>query len=158
MGILLFGSGIVSTDDIVEIKEKTIIFNIKHTKKNPQPKPKGFFAKMAYSDTITYYKEEQYSFLELKVKGGVQMRGKVNESGSVSMTSNQLYDFYAVCNNKKLIQRVKEDIAAGSTNKVCELGNYFVYFGILCYPDYLNTNVLVDESIKSKKDFIEKYM
>ena len=158
VSILLFGDSIVHTDDIVEISEKKISFNIKHSKKNPAPKPTGFFARMAYSDEITYYKEESYFALVLKVKGRVQMRGQVDDCGNVSMKSNQLYDFYTIYNDEKLIQRVKQDIASGNTDKVCEMGNFFVYFGILCYPDYLSTNVMLDKSIKSKRDFLEKYM
>lgn len=158
MAILLFGNTIVHPEDVVEVLEKSITFNVKHTKKNPKPKPSGFFAKMAYSDTVTYFEEETYFFLELKVKGRVQMRGQVDDNGNVSMKSNQLYDFYTVCNNEKLIDRVRQDIAAGSTDKVCEIGNYFVYFGILCYPNYVDTNVMVDETIKSKRDFVEKYL
>lgn len=158
MGILLFGDEIVETHDIVEIKEKYITFNVEHTKKNPEPQPKGFFAKILYSDTITYYEQETYFCLELKVKGGVQMRGRADESGNVSIKSHQLYEFYTVCNDKKLIQRVREDIESGSTEKVCEIGNYFVSFGILCYPNYLYTNVMVDETIKSRSDFVRKYM
>ena len=158
MPILLFGDSIVHSEDIVEISEKKISFNVKHTKKNPKPKPKGFLAKLAYSDEISYYQEESYFFIELKVKGQVQTRGQVDESGNVSMRSNQLYDFYTVCNDEMLIQRVREDIAAGNTEKVCEIGNFFVYFGMLRYPDYLKTNVMFDRSINSKKDFMEKYM
>ena len=158
MAILLFGDSIIDSEDIVEVSEKNITFNVKHTKKNPKPKPKGFFAKMAYSDTVTYFEEESYFFLKLKVKSRVQMRGKVDDNGNVSMQSNQVYDFYTVCNDKKLIDRVRQDIAAGSTEKGCEIGNYFIYFGMLRFPNYVDTNVLVDETIKSKRDFIEKYL
>lgn len=42
--------------------------------------------------------------------------------------------------------------------KVCEIGNFYAYFGVLNYPNYVDTNVMVDESICSKKDFLEKYM
>ena len=158
MSLLIFGDTIVSASDIVEIEEKTITFSVKHTKKNPKPKPSGFFASLGYSDTITTYKDESFMCLILKVKGGVQMRGKVSESGSVSMHSNQLYDFYTICNNKKVIKLLQEDINEGNTDKICEFGNYFVYFGMLCYDNYLKTNTLIDESIKSKKDFVDKYL
>ncbi len=158
MGILLFGNTIVDTTDIVEIEEKEIVFSVEHTKKNPKPKPTGFFAKLAYSDTITYHEEESFSCIILKVKGGVQMRGKVSESGNVSMQSNQLYDFYTICNSKRLIELLKQDIAEGKTDKICEFGNYFVYFGMLCYDNYLETNTLLDESIKTKQDFLSRYM
>ncbi len=158
MSILIIGNTAINPMDIVEIEETEITFSVKHTKKNPKPAPSGFFARMAYSDTITSYTEETYSCIILKVKGGVQMRGKVSESGNVSMQSNQLYDFYTVCSDKRMIKLLQDDIAEGNTDKICEFGNYFVYFGMLCYDDYLKTNTLLDESIKTKQDFIDKYM
>lgn len=158
MGILIIDDKIIDTNDIVEIEEKNIKFSIKHTKPNPEPKPKGFLAKMMYSETIDYYEEEAYFCLILKVKGGTQMIGQVRDNGSVSMQSNQLYDFYAVCNDSNLIKRVQQDLDKGNTDKVLEIGNYFVYFGMLCYPNYLKTNTLVDCSIMSKQDFIDMYI
>lgn len=158
MSLLIFENTIINKSDIVEIEEKTITFSVKHTAKNPRPKPTGFFASLGYSDTITTYKNESFMCLILKVKGGVQMRGNVNESGSVSMHSNQLYDFYTICNNQRVIELLQQDIDAGNTDKICEFGNYFVYFGMLCYDNYLKTNTLIDETIQSKKDFINKYL
>ena len=158
MHYLLIGDAIIDPSDIVEIEEKEISFSVKHTRKNPKPKPSGFFASFSYSDTITTHKTETFTCLILKVKGGVQMRGKVSESGSVSMQSNQLYDFYTICNNKRVIDLLQQDIDNGNTDKICEFGNYFVYFGVLCYDNYLETNTKIDEQIKSKKDFISKYL
>lgn len=158
MHLLLIGDTIIDPSDIVEIEEKEISFSVKSTKKNPKPKPSGFFASLSYSDTITTYTTETFNCLILKVKGGVQMRGKVSESGSVSMQSNQLYDFYTICNNKRVIELLQQDIDAGNTDKICEFGNYFVYFGILCYDNYLKTNTKIDEQIRSKEDFISKYL
>ena len=158
MSILMIGNKIIDIADIVEIEEKNITFSIKYTKKNPEPKPSGFFARMMYSDTIEYFEDESYFCLVLKVKDGIQMRGKTDSSGNVSMTSNQLYDFYAVYNDKNLIDRVQRDIDAGNTEKVCEIGNYFIYFGMLRHPDFLTTNTHFDETIKTKQDFIKKYM
>ena len=157
--ILLFGNtNLINPSDIVEIEEKNISFSIKKTKKNPKPKPKNFFAKLTYSRTITYYEEEKYTCLILKVKGGTQLRGKVNDSGDVTMHSNQLYDFYTIYNNKGLLNAVKQDLDAGSSEKICEIGNFFAYPGVLHYSDYLNTNMLFDKDILSKKDFIDKYL
>ena len=94
----------------------------------------------------------------MKVKGGTQLRGRVNDSGEVSMHSNQLYDFYTIYNDKRLINAAQRYIDEGDKDKICEIGNFFAYPGILHYPDYLNTNMLFDEEISSKKDFIEKYL
>ena len=158
--ILLFGdSNVVTIRDIVEIEEKIVTFSIEKTKKNPNPKPtKGFFAKLAYSDTITYYENKNYTCLILKVKGGTQMRGSMDNNGNISMHSNQLYDFYTIYNDIGLIEDVKRDLDAGSSEKIREIGNFFSYPGILHYSDYLNTNMLFDRDISSKKDFIEKYL
>ena len=157
---LLFGeSNIVNISDIVEIEKKTVSFSIRKTKKNPDPKPtKGFLAKLAYSDTITYYENESYTCLILKVKGETQMRGKVDGDGNVSMRSNQLYDFYTIYNDNGLVDAVKKDIENGKNEKIREIGNFFAYPGILYYSDYLNTNMLFDKDVSSKKDFIEKYL
>ena len=158
--ILLFGDcNIVNICDIVDIEEKTVSFSIKKKKKNPEPKPtKGFFAKLAYSDTIIYYEEETYKCLIIKVKGGTQMRGNIDDNGNVSLHSNQLYDFYTIYNDENLVKRVQEDLDAENSEKIREIGNFFAYPGILHYPDYLNTNMLLDKDISSKKDFIEKYL
>ena len=158
--ILLFGdTNVVSTSDIVEIEEKIVSFSVQKTKKNPEPKPtKGFFAKLMYSDTITYYERKSYTCLVLKVRGGTQMRGKVDDDGNVSLRSNQLYDFYTVYNDKGLVDAVKKDIEDGKNEKIREIGNFFAYPGVLYYSDYLNTNMLFDKDVSSKKDFIEKYL
>ena len=154
----MFDSKIIDIRDIVEIEEKQITFSIRHEKPNPKPKPKGFFAKMMYSDTVEYFEEETHFCLVLKVKGGVQTRGRVDEYGNVSTRTNQLYDFYTICNTHRLIELVQNDERKGSKEKVLELGNYLIYFDTLRYPNYTSTNTLVDETIKSKADFVEKYM
>ena len=157
--ILLFDNNIVHTSDIVEIEEKKITFSIAHTEKNPEPKPtRGFWAKLFYFDTITTYTDEAFTCIVLKVKGGVQMRGKTDEYGNTTMHANQLYDFYAIYNDSKLIQLVQKDIERGNTDKVCAMGNYYRYFEMLRYPNYLTTNTLFDSTIKNKADFIAKYM
>lgn len=158
--IILFGNcNVVDISNIVEVEEKTIVFSIEKQKKNPEPKPtKGFFAKLAYSEFITYYEKERYTCLILKVKGGTQTRGKMDNEGNISCHTNQLYDFYTIYNNEMLITRVKEDLSAGNSEKIREIGNFFAYPGVLHYSDYLNTNMLLDKDISSRQDFIDKYL
>ena len=156
--ILLFDGNIIYADNVVGIEEKKVTFSVKHTKKNPQPKPSGFFARLSYSDTIVTYTEESYYCWILKVKGSIQKIKKTDDEGRETTKTNQLYDFYTIYNDKKLIDRVREDIQNGSTDKVCEIGNFFCYFGMLNYPDYIETNTLYDGTVRSKKDVIEKYL
>ena len=158
MSILMINDKIIDTRDIVEITEKTIHFSIKYTIPNPRRKPKGFFAGLMYSDMVDYYKEEKYFCLVLKVKGDIQMRGQVGFGGNVSMRSSQQYDYYAICNNKRLVELVQNELNEGNTSKVREIGNYYVLPDTLRYPNYPKTNTLVDATIQSKKDFIDKYM
>lgn len=157
---LLFGDcNVVDVRDIVEIEEKTISFSVEKKKKNPEPKPaKGFLAKLLYSEIITYYEEEHYSCLILKVKGGTQMRGKVDNDGNVSLRSNQLFDFFTIYNDENLVKRVQEDLDSDKNEKIREIGNFFAYPGVLHYSDYLHTNMLLDKDISTKADFIEKYL
>lgn len=152
--ILLFGnSNIVNISDIVEIEEKTVTFEIRKSKKNPKPKPSGFFAKLAYSETIYYDEKETFSCVILKVKGGTQLRGKTDENGNFSGYNNQLYDFYTIYNDENIMKILEED-----EKKTLDVGNFYAYPGVLNYSDYTKTNMLFDGSIKTKKDFIEKYL
>ena len=57
-----------------------------------------------------------------------------------------------------LVARVKDDLNAGKSEKIREIGNFFAYPGVLHYSDYLNTNMLLDEDISSRQDFIDKYL
>jgi len=163
--IIMLGNAVVNTSDIVNIEEKKVTFNITKTKPNPQPKPtKGFFKKLFYSDTIEYTVQETYTCLILKVKAGVQKvvhsKPKDDETdifinGSYSSsTTNQLYDFYTIYNDKNFYNRVVEH---GNREILCEIGNYPTLNG-LYYPDYPNTNMTFDESIKTKEDFFNMYM
>lgn len=154
---LLFGTNnVVNIDDIVDFEEKTITLSIAHTKKNPTPKPtKGFLAKLMYSDTITYHENESYFCLILKVKRGTQMIGNVDSSGNLSARSNQLYGFFTIYNDEKFLMRLKGN---NSNERQIEIGNFYHYPGVLHYPDYLNTNMMLDQDIKSKDDFVNKYI
>lgn len=158
MSILMIDEKIIDVRDIVEIEEKQISFSIRHEKPNPEPKPKGFFAKLMYSDTIEYFEKETHFCLVLKVKGGVQNIGRVDDAGNVSTRTNQLYNFYTICNSQRMIDLVQQDERKGSKDKVLEIGNYLIYFDTLRYPNYTKTNVLIDETITSKKAFMDKYM
>lgn len=153
-GIILFGvSNVIDTSDIVEIEQKNLTFKIEKSKKNPEPKPDGFWARMSYSETIYYEEIKNFSCIILKVKGGTQLRGKVDEYGNFSGYNNQLYDFYTIYNDKELVDVVKNNKA-----RLCEIGNFYAYPGILNYSDYTETNMLFDSSIKTKEDFIKNYL
>jgi len=164
--IIMLGNSVIDVEDIVNIEEKTITFNIKKTKPNPQPKPtKGFFKKLFYSETIEYTVPETYSYLILKVKAGVQKvvhsKPKDGETeiyigGTYSQTTtNQLYDFYTVYSDRNFYNRVVE---YGDRQILCEIGNYPTLGGNLYYTDYANTNMEFDPTIKTKKDFFNRYM
>lgn len=151
--ILFGGTNIVDTADIVEIEEKSIVFKITKSKKNPEPKPTGFFAKLAYSETIYYDEAKKFSCVILKVKGGTQLRGKVDSNGNFSGYNNQLYDFFTIYNDEAIMEFLKAD-----EKNTLEIGNFYSYPGVLNYSDYTKTNMSFDSSIKTKEDFIKKYL
>lgn len=151
--ILFGGTNIVDTADIVEIEEKSITFKITKSKKNPKPKPTGFLAKLAYSEMIYYDEEKSFSCVILKVKGGTQLRGKVDSDGNFSGYNNQLYDFFTIYNDEAIVEFLNAD-----EKNTLEIGNFYSYPGILNYSNYTKTNMRYDSSIKTKKDFIKKYL
>ena len=151
---IVFGDGnIINTTDIVEIEEKNVTFTIQKSKKNPKPKPNGFFAKLAYSETIYYDETKTFSCVILKVKGGTQIRGKVDGDGNFTGYNNQLYDFYTIYNDLSMI----EFLVKNESNTL-KVGNFYAYPGILKYSNYSKTNMRYDSHIKTKQDFIERYL
>ena len=153
-GAMIFGGiNIINKCDIVEIEEKIVTINVRKSKKNPAPKPTGFFSKLTYSERIYYDEVKKFSCVILKVKGGTQIIGEVDERGNFSGYNNQLYDFYTIYNDENLIRAVGDN-----QDKLCEIGNFYAYPGILKYDDYIGTNMLFDSSIKTKEDFIKKYL
>lgn len=161
--IILIGDNIVNTEDIVSIEEKSMSFSIAHEKPNPEPKPsKGFFKKLAYSDTITEYTYEKYSYLVLKVKAGTQTVLPENKSsnddtisiGRASYGTHQLYTFYMVYNDENFMNRLKNN---QTEDRLIAVGNYRTLGG-LKFPNYLKTNTMYDSEIASKSDFVNKYM
>ena len=69
---ILFGDNLIYTSDIASLEEKNIEFKIITQKKNPEPKPTGFFGKLLYSETIDVINKESFFCLILKVKGEIQ--------------------------------------------------------------------------------------
>lgn len=69
------------------------------------------------------------------------------------INAKKLYDFYTVYNDKRLVDALRKD-----RKKTLEVGNFYCYPGIPQYPEYEETNMLYDESINSRADFIEKYL
>lgn len=64
-----------------------------------------------------------------------------------------LYDFYTIYNDKRIISILKKD-----KKSTLEVGNFYCYPGMLQYDHYEESNMLYDESINSRRDFMEKYL
>ena len=158
MSYLEIDKRIISTTDIVEIEEKLVTVQEEKQVKNPEPKPqKGFFAKMLYSETITKTIERKFSVVVIKVKAGMQVVTHTDqETGATRNSSHQLFDFFAVCKDRDFCGAVMR--ASNRKDVEIEIGNYYCYPGMLRYPDYITTNVLIDPEICSKADFMRKYM
>lgn len=160
---IMIGTNFINIEDIVSIEECTIDVQVRRTKKNPKPKPSGFFASLAYSDTIEYYDENKYSYIILKVKAGTQtvFPSSSNDDSwtirDVSYGTNQLYDFYTICNDYRLVEAVKKWEDESNIKMCCKIGNYNTFHG-LYYRNYSTTNMAVDKDISNRQDFINKYM
>ncbi len=185
MGKIMIGDCFVHPDDIVSISERNVTLNVKKRKPNPKPKPKGILGKALYSSTITIMEKHSYHVLVLKVEAGTQtvLPDPDDRSdfsiGRGSYGTHQLYKFYAVCDNANLIKDAKElqkelkEIGTGDLSNplsgsqeerrssiikaLTELGMEMSFHGWLV-PDFLDTSVMIDKSIKTKQDFIDKYM
>ena len=114
---------------------------------------KGFFAKLAYSEKIYYDETKTFSCVILKVKSGTQIRGKVDGDGNFSGYNNQLYDFYTIYNDLNIIE-----FLVNNESNTLEVGNFYAYPGVLKHSNYANTNMRYDSYIKTKQDFIERYL
>lgn len=103
-------------------------------------------------DNIVEIEEKTVS---LVVESGFLSNTKANFKVIIIKVVNaqNLYDFYTIYNDKKLITALKRD-----RKQTLEVGNFYCYPGIPQYPDYEETNMLYDASIKSRVDFMEKYM
>lgn len=158
MAYLEIGGVIISPTDIAGVEERRVVVKVPVQTNNPEPKPqKGFLAKLMYSDTIEKTVELEYTVIELKVKGVTQIISKVDEdTGAISNRSNQTYNFYAVCNDREFVDAMSR--ASNKKEVELEIGNFYCYPGMLAYSDYLTSNVIIDEDIESKEDFIAKYI
>lgn len=177
MAKILIGDHFVHPDDIVSISEHDVTMNIKKKKPNPKPKPKGLLGKALYSSTVTVMEKHKYHILVLKVKAGTQtVRPDPDDDsdfsvGTVSYGTHQLYNFYTVCDNSDFIKDAKaleeelnkmdpgwqEERRAEIIQTLKQLGME-KSFGGWVNPDYLNSSIMIDKGIKTKRDFIDKYM
>lgn len=81
-------------------------------------------------------KKEDFKVIILKV---------VNRKG--------LFDFYTIYNDKKIVELLKKN-----RKLTLDIGNFYCYPGVVQYPHYEETNMMYDASVKSRRDFMEKYM
>ena len=158
---ILIGDHLIYPDDIESISERSVTMTVKVKKPNPKPKPTGFFGKAFYSDTVTVKEKHEYNVLVLK------------------FASVDGYKCCTICNNAKLIadaKALKKELDEMPTPTLSEplsisqeerqeeimkalkgIGMEWAFYG---WSDskYLETSVMVDKSIKTKQDFIDKYM
>ena len=174
---ILIGDDLIRPDDIESISERDVSFEIKKTKPNPKPKPKGLLGKAFYSSTIDVMEKRKYHVLVLKVAAGTQtiLPDPDDDSditiGSVSYGTHKLYNFYCICNDAKLISDAKaikkeweesnsdweKERRAAIMQALKQLGMEMT-FGGWVKSNYLDSSVMIDKDIKTKQDFIDKYM
>lgn len=179
MGKIMIGDNFVHTDDIMSISERTVTLDVKKKKPNPKPKPKGLLGKAFYSSTVTVMETHKYHVLVLKVAAGTQtvLPDRDDDSdftvGSGSYGTRQLYRFYVVCDDANLIKDAKdlqaevEKIPQNTLNyqapsdqaaRRSYINNVLGELGWGSAPRFFDTCVMIDKSIKTKQNFIDKYM
>lgn len=166
---IMIGTNFINIDDIVSIEEDSIsIGSEKSTRKSQDlfslfsssPSPTDF---SKYLNIMNDSGENKCSFIILKVKAGTQtvFPSSSNDDswtiGGVSYGTNQLYDFYTICNDYRLVEAVKKWEAESNIEMCCKIGNYNTFHG-LHYRNYSTTNMAVDKDIRNRQDFINKYM
>lgn len=177
MDKIIIGDYFINSDDIVSISERDVTLNVKEKKPNPKPKPKGLLSKALYSSTITVMEKHKYHVLVLKVAAGTKTVLPDSDDrsdfsvGSGSYGTHSVYKFYLVCDSAKLVKDAKslkkelEDADFGPSEErkvsiiqtLTDLGMDRALYGWV-EPNFLDTSVMIDKSIKSKQDFIEKYL
>ena len=155
MSILTIGDGIIQLSDILEVSDRKMSVTVTEYKKNPEPKPeKGFFKKLLYSERISYQKTYSFSCVVIKVKDGVQAYTDSN-----GYHSYQRYTFYTIYHDKDFKKYAKILGNSDDPNiieKLCNIG-MDRGLGYWLVPDYLDTHMKYDPTIKNKSDFINKY-
>ena len=181
MNKILIGDHLIHPNDIESISERDVTLNVKKEKPNPKPKPSGFFSKLVYSDTVTVTEAHTYHVLVLKVAAGTQtVRPEPDDDSDFTIGrsfsgTRKLYKFYTIGNNANLIKDAKElkkeldKLGYGelyrpeSTRRdaiiemLQDIGMEMSY-GSWTNPNHLDTSVMIDNSIRTKQDFIDKYI
>lgn len=177
MAKIMIGDYLVHPSDIVSISERDVTLSVKIKKPNPKPKPNGLFGKAFYSSTVTVMEKHKYHILVLKVAAGTQavLPDPDDHSdfsvGRGSYGTHQVYKFYTICDNAKFVTDAKalkkeldnvdfkptEERRSSIIKSLTELGMDRALYGWVD-PDYLDTSVMIDKTIKSKQEFIDKYM
>ena len=175
MSKIMIGDALICTEDIVEVSEKQITFNVKKNKPNPKPKPAGFFQKMFYCDEITYWEKETYPCWVIKVAAGTQTvipNNSNNDSisiGSSSYGTHQLFRFYTVYNNsdflvhcKRILEKLDDNLtsneeASSIIRRLSDIGMIRTLYGWKI-PDHLDKNMQLDVNMHSKQDVLDKYV
>lgn len=177
MAKIMIGDHFVHPDDIVSISERDVTLSVKIKKPNPKPKPKGILGKALYSSTVTVMEKHEYHILVLKVSAGTRtvLPDPDDHSdfsvGRGSYGTHQVYKFYTICNNAKFVTDAKalkkelddvdfkptEERRASIIKSLTELGMDRALYGWVD-PDFLDTSVVIDKAIKTKQNFVDKYM
>lgn len=179
MGKIMIGDNFVHTDDIMSISERTVTLNVKKKKPNPKPKPKGFLGKAFYSSTVTVMESHKYHVLVLKVAAGTQTVLPDRDDdcdftiGRGSYGTHQLHRFYVICDDANLIKDAKElqeeygkigsstlnyQLPSDKEERKSYIDSVLSELGWGSAPRFFDTCVMVDKSIKTKQNFIDKYM
>lgn len=167
MGKIMLADHLINPDDITLISERTPTFQ---TEPLP-PKVKGLKGLLAPLE----YRTEKYTCIVVKVSEGTRYMPPIEHKDfeirpdPIPVGEYEVYSYYTVFNDKNLLKRAKEyfdsirlDLAftedvTKKINTLREIGMEMT-FGRWTNRNYLNTNMHYDPSIKTKQDFIQKYL
>lgn len=139
---IFIGSGIIDTDDIAEIKEKKVVFTI----------PRGLFSEDEYV----------YKVVQIKVRTGESPIYFDNEPGYEQIGPSMIYrpfKSYTIYSDKELGKRIENSVANRSNRgALIDFGFTPTINGGIENYDYFENNAEYDPDIKTKQDFVKKYL
>lgn len=167
------GSTYVPTESILDISEKSIHATLRIKNNNA-----SFFERMAGQN---YQKEEHtYRALVLKVDAKAvtpsftprMSMSYVDEDdgrsyGGTTVLSGPMFYFFTVYSDPDFLdtmQALKKELSSASEQRSAEIIRTLSNIGMSRIlggweePNYLQTRMLLDPDVKSKQDFIRKYM